>query len=610
MPVHPRAFFYCAGRLAWKRGPVNINDQRHRGKLREDVEIARRSLQKFRDMRRALVHDYAGDLWTDGLPDYNGRRPVRVVIDAMSRAVSAYVMKLAGNRPRARVTSDYRSLNAFAIKYGVFLNQHLAKIRIEKAIQAAVTEAMFSMGIIRVGMLPAGFGLYSEPGVENISFDDWFHDTRAKCDERMRFMGHTYEAYLSDLKEDGTLDQSQVRKLVPSRRPGDEIVEQEPVKDLEAGREWDDYDDTVVLCDIWLPKEQQLVTMDSRLERVLKVVEWEGPARGPYVFLRFQRVPDSIIGLPGTYGLKPMFELINSNWRKLSRQAKNQKRVAIVNEKNAAFADRIKRSSDGEVVVAADPNGIGEYASPGIDGNLAQFTIQAEDQFNRSSGNAEHMAGLGPSAGTYGQEKIIEENVSSRLAEMSSAVAEFTRQIMQDVGRHLWDDEMYTAEGTLPIRQKVGGESVELQVPSEWMPEDRVGDYWQYNFEIVPYSMTYKTPSQQAGELMGMMSGVIMPALPYMEAQGLTVDWNAFVESMARLSNLPELRESLIPAQPPANEKPGPTDGPGKPPVTNRTYTRNSVPTGGTPQARRNAAAATYDGSATPQEKNLVSMPG
>lgn len=595
--------------------PVNVTNTRHRDKLKEEVEVARRSLQRFRDMRRALVHDYAGDLWTEDTVDFHGRRPQRIVLDLMCQAISQYVMALAANRPQAKVTSNYRALMGFAAGYGLHLNGLAKRGHLEQTIQSAVLEACVSpMGVVRVGNLPIGngpFGDPGEPGVENISFDDWFHDTRAKTDERMRFMGHTYECNLGDLREDDNLDQSKVARLIPGRRPGTDIVEADPVKDIEAGREWDDYDDTVVLCDVWLPFEQQIVTLDHRFDFVLQVQDWEGPPRGPYHFLRFMRVPDSISGLPGAYGMKAMFDLMNSIWRKLSRQARNQKHLTVVKERSADMAQKIKRGSDGEVVLG-NPDDLSGWAALGVDVNLAQFGIQVQDQFNRSSGNYEHMAGLGPSADTVGQERIIQGNVGARLGKMQNEVANFTREIFESLGYHLWGDEVYAAVEELPLYSKDLGETI--NIPVEWMPSVREGDYWQYNFDVVPHALAYQSPAEQAQQLMAMLSGVIMPAIPYMQEQGMAVDFNATFEALARLQNLPELREILVPSQPPTNEQPGPNtsskDGPGKPPVTNRTYTRKNVSTGGTPQGRRAAMAAIYSGSATPQQQSMVSTPG
>ena len=588
---------------------MNPNRPEHRQRALREVEYAQRSLEKYKATRKRLFEDYTGDVWSRG-PLAQKSSQERVVIPLMSQVINTYVMTLAANRPRAKVTTQYRSLLAFARMFEATINNYLDDIRIEHVMQEVVLEACFSMGIARIGLLPAGCGEYGDPGrpgVESISFDDWFHDTRAKTDERMLFMGHTYEASLESLREDDSLDQGIVKKLRPERRPTGDVAPQDPVKDFEAGHEWEEYDDTTILVDYYLPKERKLVTFDHRFEHVLAVRDWEGPDRGPYRFLRFQRVPDSIMGLPGAYGLMPLFRAINSVHRKLLRQAMNQKRGTVVDmSSDRELANKVKTMPDGGVI-PANLKHIGVYQAPGIDGNLGTLGVQLQDLFNRSSGNYEHMAGLGPSADTASQERIIQGNVGAMVSTMQSAVANFSREIMSDLAHWIWKDEVLTMPGELPIRDSQLG--VEISIPFEWMPGDREGEYVNYNFDIAPYSMSYKSPSDQAAALMGVMNQVIVPLLPMMQEQGVGVDFSAALEAIARLSDLPELREILMVQEPPANSPAGPQGGrKNESPVQHKTYTRRSVSTGGTPSSRRNATIASYEGSATPQEAGLMGV--
>jgi hypothetical protein len=585
-------------------------DNRHRQLLKDDVVRARRHLEHHRKVRRTLVEDYAGDLWAE---QSGQSTPHRVVVNLMQQAVSTYTMALAANQPRAKVTTDYRELLAFSRLYDVTLNNYLKTIALESVLRECVMEACFSMGIARVGLLPAGATEYGDPGrpgVEAVSFDDWFHDTRARCWERKRFCGHYYEADIEDLRNDKNYDQKAVAKLVPGRgRRGYDGAETSPVKELETQgelEEWDGYDGTVCLVDVWLPRERVLATFDAEFDVLLNAREWDGPDRGPYHLLRFDRVPDSIMGLPVAYSLKPLFSLLNNIWRKLERQARRQKSIGMYDAANEADARNLQRSNDGDFVKANNPDLIKTLTMGGVDGNLATFGIAVRDAFNIQSGNVEHMAGLGPSADTVGQERIIQGNVGQRLGKMSAETAGFTQGILEDLGFYLWRDEVLVVPGEIPIYDRESG--VRESIPVEWFPKIRDGQYHQFNFTVTPHSMAYKSPAEQGATFERVLVQMIAPLLPYMQEQGIGVDWNATFETLAQLTDMPQIREVLTAQDPPSNEKPGPM--PGKAPVTSRNYTRRNISTGGTRQGRNAAMAGAFSNTATPQQRAVVQSPG
>lgn len=591
---------------------MNPNNSKHRVRLKDDWVSARQALKRFRAMRKTLVEDFAGDLWTAPAGDADRYRQQRVVVNSMQQAISAYTMLLAANRPQVDVTTEYRELIAFAKLFSVTLNNLVKCLPVESVLQSAVREACFAMGIVRVGMFPGGTTPYGDPGLpglEHISFDDWCHDPRAKCWEKRQFCGHEYDADLDMLRGDTNFDQKAVKRLVPGRSGANEGTEENPVKRLETDGNFEDgdepYDNTVHLIDVWMHREKKLLTFGNGFDQLIRVQDWDGPDHGPYHLLRFEEVPDSIMGLPLAYTLKPLFDLSNTIWRKLNRQARNQKSGTLVNKGAEEDGQAIKNMRDGDMIAVNDVKAAAAYRAPGIDASLAQFLIGVKDELNSLAGNVEYMSGLGPSAGTFGQEKLLGEQVGKRLGKMQNAVVNFARGILADLGHYLWIDEVLVLPGQIPIEE--GG--IKQSIPVEWMPKDRQGDYFKYNFEIVPYSMAYKTPEEQGSALMGMLTQFIAPMLPYMEQAGVGIDWNAATEALAQLNDLPVLREIIVPQDPPSNAKPGPTDGPRKPPMTQRNYTRTNVPTGGSPRGRRIAQQAAWGGTATPQQQDVVSVP-
>jgi hypothetical protein len=125
---------------------------------------------------------------------------------------------------------------------------------------------------------------------------------------------------------------------------------------------------------------------------------------------------------------------------------------------------------------------------------------------------------------------------------------------------------------------------------SNWSPDHREGDFIDYNFEIEPYSMSYKSPSQRANGLLTYVNNIALPMMQIVAQQGGNVDFKQLTDYYSELMDLPRLKDVVTFQEdqrdalaPQAEEAPG-----SKPPNTSRTHVRNNVATGGTPQNRSN----------------------
>ena len=78
----------------------------------------------------------------------------------------------------------------------------------------------------------------------------------------------------------------------------------------------------VELRDIWLPREQLIITVETgKLGPSLRVLEWDGPHSGPYRFLRFNEVPGNTMPLPPVALWRDLHDLANVLFRKLGLQS-------------------------------------------------------------------------------------------------------------------------------------------------------------------------------------------------------------------------------------------------------------------------------------------------
>ena len=118
------------------------------------------------------------------------------------------------------------------------------------------------------------------------------------------------------------------------------------------------------------------------------------------------------------------------------------------------------------------------------------------DLFDRQAGNLSAMAGLGAQAGTVGQEELIHAAVSRKEAKMQQRVHSYTASVMGKIGHMMWADEFLELSGET---EAIAGSGI--MVESSWTPEHREGDFWQYNFDIIPGSTNYESTEAKVGKI-------------------------------------------------------------------------------------------------------------
>ena len=190
------------------------------------------------------------------------------------------------------------------------------------------------------------------------------------------------------------------------------------------------------------------------------------------------------------------------------------------------------------------------------------------------------MGGLGAQSSTVGQEELIHGQLSRNVADMRMSVVSFASDCILDLGRLMWEDQTLELQSSIPV----GNSGIE--VSSNWTPDNRVGEFEDYQFRVEPYSMVFKTPEQKLQELFQTIQE-LAPLWPMFQASGATLDAEAIVDEIARLKNRPEFKRFITFANP-AEMLGGDQNTVRQSPHTTRETIRKNVGTGGTQQARSN----------------------
>ena len=535
-------------------------------RLRSAVEWSVRQLAEPRKNRVDALRQYVGSHYAKNGADK------RVPVNMLELAVTIYVRHLAARAPRVVVSTGVDSLRPFAKNMELALNQIPREIGLESTLRRAVVEALFAVGVVKVGIASNGVSVLGhdvgEPFADLVSLDDYFADMAAKSRETIQFEGNDYWLDLESARELGdgaSLEPDQHVVHGDQGEPRAEGVSADTGADL--------YQDKVWLRDVWLPGTQEVVTYSVKGGKVLRVVPWDGPECGPYHVLSFSDVPGNLLPLAPVSLWRDMHELGNTLYRKLARQAEGKKRVAAFGGGNDESVEALKKAADGEGIKygGAKPEMID---LGGIDAPTLAFFLQNRDLFNYFAGNLDALGGLAPMSDTASQDRLMADAAGARMSRMKADTITFARGIFESLAWYEWTD---------PVRKRVVRKPVQgtdMVLEREWSEETREGDFLDYGLEIDPYSMEDDTPAIRLQKIGQALERFVFPLLPVMAAQGVQIDFRKLFELIARFGNVDEVRELVQFSEPiPGLPEGGSSGMPSfKPTQTKRTYERVNRP--------------------------------
>jgi hypothetical protein len=566
---------------------IDLHDKQQRGRLLKAIKTSREALEPFRRMRKELIRDYVGSWYSEG-----GARN-KTLVNLMNQTARIYTVALAANNPQVMVTTPRMENLPFARRFEVNLNKLIGDMNLDKTFRAIVLDAFFCLGCGVVmmrdtdtrfhGLLESEEDVWLDPGepwLNRVSLDDLILDMTSKELTKMRYCGHRYRADFEKAKEEPGYDKKVRAKLTPTSK--NTVDSPDFSRDIAAGTAVDDDElkPMLWLQNVWVAENNSVATMavgqpdlPPLLER-----EWTGSQAGPYKFLSLGSVPDNVIPASPAVNLKGMHDLQNRLHRRMEQDSDAHRVVNVYPPSGADDAERLRTAKRNSWQRMNDPKGIAQVETGGVDQRDMALATFIQDEYDRFAGNLQAMGGLGAQAATVGQEEMIHGQVSRAEADMRMAVVNFASDSILDLGRLMWEDENLELQSTISI-----GNS---ELPANWMPGYRKGEFEDYQFKVEPYSMVFKTPEQKLQELFQTLQQ-IAPLWPMFQASGATLDAEAILDEIARLKNRPEFKRFITFAAP--SMPGGDQNGAHQSPVTSRETVRKNIPTGGTQEARSSA---------------------
>lgn len=572
---------------------INLRSQLHLKRLTSAVEASRRVLQPHRNKRLEFLREFVGMHYGDrGTSD-------RVPVNYLQMTTSLYVRAMAARTPRVLVTTPYLSLEPIARNLQIVTQRAIDHMKLDQTIEDMVTEALFGMGIVKVGLTrspgspPVDVGT---PYAAAVDFSDWVHDTTAKYEHQIQFEGDRYQIDREDLRDDPAI-------IDPDLVDGLPILDRTAVDDLGETRTTElsrgamtnsdeGLEEKVELWDLWLPRDNLLVTIEPQSATVLKIIESDDHEQGPYHKLCFNRVPGNLMPLPPAALLFDLHILANKLFTKSMRQATQFKRVVVAPTDAIKDGELFRQSEDGEYIATATPDRVHERAFHGADPGQMAMYLEARNEATRFSGNLDALAGLGPQAQTLGQDQMITGTATERLAAMAEKATKSTSSIVRHLAWMLYTDPVTTYR----VPKRIPGS--DIQIATAFTPEQRSGDFLSFNFDIEAFSGQPRGPAQQLQALRILVNEFLGPFAPMLQAQGKTVNFEDIFRQAAQYlqyDRADRLIDSVLGPSPMAPGGPDAIESAGKPAITTRNVVRTNR-SGSTSQQRDAAMSSALMG--------------
>lgn len=548
---------------------MNPNNEKHMERLERCREWSEKRIEKFRERRKDFVTAYMGQHYED--EDVTARTPINGIAQFKNN-MSRYLM---GGDPRVLVTARKMENRHYAHTYSVMMASLLERIRFAETIRSCINDSFDTLAIAKVGMTePSKKNPRAkhpgEPFVDRIDLDDWGHDMAATSLEGIAYCWDERWEAVDDVRENKRYDKSVRESLQVDDRQHEEGTG-DRVEDIgNKDGQPELLNDEIRIRDYWIPRDRRVITVaKQKPTKPLEVIDWTGPDRGPYHFLSYFSIPNKSMPWPLIGGIIDLHTIRNDLFKRAIDGALGEKDVVGVGPEAKDDARRILDSPNYSWVPVERPDLIKRIQVGGLNQSALAGYLQSSEAWNEATGNMNAWGGLATSSETVGQDKLITETASQFIYHLQQRVTEFIRDIVRDLTWYLW----YHQNQPIPVLK---GDLKGLYDIISVEPDYRVGGYFDYLYDISPYSMQYRTPRQVVQSVMQWLTQVIIPAAPIFAQSGYTIDGGELLSLIEENDNLPQLRPILSKVDPAmlAQDQ----GAPQKPATTNRTYTRVNKP--------------------------------
>ena len=482
-------------------------------------------------------------LWASGFYDKGYSR--EHLINLMDRGVYTIVPYRVEGNPKVKVETLAVNYKSWAYTTQLALNFLLNKMKFADNVLIPVAiNSMFGAGITRTFTeydrqisLEGEVIKSGSPTVRVIHDSDYIGDPLAKTRQDFVMEGDIYRLPTEYAKELFAGKDKAGKQVADYIYPDVKLTRDfspEMISDPSYDMRHHALRDFTTFVDIYLYDENVTVTImpEGGKARILRTVEEDGPAESPYDYLGYKFFPGCSTPIPPAWFWHDMDVSMNVVARAAREQAESQKDLLLADVANEKLAKQVENAKNMDVILTTDPkDGVQQISFGGMNQANLPYMGFVEDVFTKAGGTADIMAGRGAGAPTLGQEKMIYQNAGRIIGNMGSRFQEFMTSIIKKLAWKVWTDPTVY----IPVVKEIPGIA---SFPEVFSQADKVGDFYDFMFNIVPFSTQRMSPEMKYQRLMQISSQWILPTLQIAAQQGATFNIPEATKEMAECLGL------------------------------------------------------------------------
>lgn len=523
--------------------PLNDED-RHFHELTEYVRWHYESQKEDRARHQELGSYFLNEYYpTGGNKGYAGTRPMETSFPLISMTARAWSRHTIAKSPRVSVTAHDPGLRSWSESAEAASNERIEESRLGMEIGEFARQSFCSIGVMHVGAVfddVPGFGTRLDLETRTIDRGDWLCDFTGVFPETCDIQGHRFRAPLAVVRNHPMFLRSAAEQVYASG-------ERTPTESTRYHVEhrFNDLYQYVELACVYERRTNRLIYYPWEQPH-LKLAEYEhfGPAEGPYLYLYYEKPVNTAKPIAPLSHLVKKHRATNILDVKAMVQSLTSKGCLFYTNATKDAAKRTVDARDNQSVLAE--SGAARWMHiGGPSPDLVAMQEKQKRDFSWSAGNLESYAGLNPSAPTLGQERLLRGASNEMLEDMGEcatlAMADLCRRIV-------WFD----VRDPDPRPREITKTNGRTRYKALWTKEHR--DFVRMNrfkATVEPYSFRLRTPEGRLADVLGAVQ-LFQSLREEGAAQGIMLDVEAIVRTVAKAKNLPELYEVLILNQDPA----------------------------------------------------------
>lgn len=433
---------------------------------------------------------------------------------------------LAYRAPRYAVNARTQETAGFDKRIQNFLNAYTCILDFKSLVHQWAVDSAFGRCAAKVvsSIAPKGIVSPVAPRAYRLNPDHVIVDRSANSLQQMMYVGDLYFVDLDEAKKHTHFDKEQRERLTKWAAGGhgsNAFPHPEGDHELFAS-------DQTRLIDIYFPTLGVLATWAAPSDNFdyianNKPLMTQKVPCNPYVLLDMLFVPDSLEILSRLGQLRPLNMLANDLFNMSANQAKQSKRNPVAKLGEEQEMNALLSQPDGEAAFLTDPKALDIFTLPGPDPSVLNLANLTQSLFSSHAGNLTTALGIDPGAGTAKQTQALIGQISQSQAIDRAKFESF----LAEIGKRLATIAFHDGEFQFDFAYQIPGTTISIN--QGWSPDlERIGYIDDYNFEVVPFSTSFRSPQDRLMQL----DAASKLVLQYMQAAalGAPIDLAAVLE--------------------------------------------------------------------------------